>query len=253
MARSGCDGARRVIERFAMDAIDDRLWHVRGADFALPGGARLPLYSALVRLADDRLLLYAPASFDDATWQRIGALGEVAHVVAPNLFHHLFVADALARCPRATLHAPRGLAAKRPDLPAPRALDAGPSPWPADLETIPLAGAPALDETVLFHRTSGALLCGDLLFHVTEPANLATRLVLTLMGTSGGRVAQSRAWRFLARDRGALRGSLDRLLALPVRRVLPCHGPACEIAPGALAALLTRAYGGMPPRPATTG
>jgi glyoxylase-like metal-dependent hydrolase (beta-lactamase superfamily II) len=253
VARTGCDGSRHVIERSAMDAIDDGLWHVRGADFALPGGARLPLYSSIVRLVGDGLLLYAPASLDDATWQRIRALGEVAHVVAPNLFHHLFVADALARCPRATLHGPRSLAAKRPDLPAPRALDAGPSAWPADLETIPLAGAPSLDETVLFHRASGALLCGDLLFHVTEPANVATRLLLTLMGTSGGRVAQSRAWRFLARDRRALRRSLDRLLTFPVQRVLPCHGPACEIAPGTLAALVTRAYGGMPPRPVTTG
>lgn len=230
-----------------MDAIDERLWHVRGADFALPGGARLPLYSGLVRLADGQLLLHAPASFDDATWRRIGALGEIAHVVAPNLFHHLFVADALARCPRASLHGPRSLAAKRPDLPAPRALDAGPSPWPADLDTLTLAGAPALDETVLFHRASGTLLCGDLLFHVTEPANLATRLVLAVMGTGGGRLAQSRAWRFLARDRAALRRSLDRVLALPVRRVLPCHGPACEVVTGALTPLLTRAYGGTPP------
>lgn len=235
-----------------MDTIRDGLWQVRGADFALPGGARLPLYSAIVRLGDGSLLLYAPASFDAATWQQITALGEVGHVVAPNLFHHLFLAAALERCPHAVPYGPAGLAAKRPDLPALRALDGDASPWPAELDTIALRGAPTLDETVLFHRTSGALLCGDLLFNVTTPANFMTRVVLTVMGTSGGRLAQSRAWRFLARDRAALRASLERVLALRVRCVLPCHGPAAEVDPARLAAVLVRAYGGTPPIPRAT-
>ena len=76
-----------------------------------------------------------------------------------------------------------------------------------------------------------------------------TRVVLTVMGTSGGRLAQSRAWRFLARDRVALRAALDRVLALPVQRVLPCHGPVAEVDPANLASVLTRAYGGTPPGP----
>ena len=234
-----------------MEEITDSLWHVRGADFPLPGGGRLPLYSSLVRLADGALLLHAPASFDDATWRRIAERGEVAHVVAPNLYHHLFVAAALERWPRATLHGPAALAAKRTDLAATlRPLDGDASPWPGDLDTIALRGAPALDEVVLFHRASGGLLCGDLLFNVTEPANLATRLVLALMGTSGGRPAQSRAWRFLVRDRAAMRTALEQLLALPVKCVLPCHGSSVAIGAQALAPLLARAWGGAPPVPA---
>jgi glyoxylase-like metal-dependent hydrolase (beta-lactamase superfamily II) len=215
----------------------------------MPGGARLPLYSALVRLRDGSLLLYAPASLDEATWQRIAALGEVAHVIAPNLFHHLYLAAALERCPRAVPYGPAGLAAKRPDLPALRALDDAASAWSSDLDAIALRGAPALDETVLFHRASGALLCGDLMFNVTAPANLMTRLILSAMGTGGGRLAQSRVWHFLARDRAALRASLDRVLALPVQRVLPCHGSAAEVDPPMLAPVLARAYGGIPAVP----
>lgn len=233
-----------------METILDGLWHVRGADFPMPGGARMPLHSPLVRLADGSLLLYAPASFDEATWQRIEALGDVAHVVAPNLFHHAFLGATLERWPRAILHGPARLAAKRPGLPPLRPLDDGSSPWPADLDVLPLRGAPPVDEIVLFHRASGALLCGDLLFHVTEPANLATRLVVALMGTGGGRLAQSRAWRFIVRDRAALRASLDQLLALPLQCVLPSHGPSIAIGAQALAPLLARAYGGTPSAPA---
>lgn len=232
-----------------METIIDGLWHVRGADFPMPFGARLPLHSGLVRLRDGGLLLYAPASFDEPTWQRIAALGEVRHVVAPNLFHSAFLAAALARWPHATLHGPGRLAAKRPELPPLHTLDDGRSPWPGDVDVLPIRGAPAADELVLFHRASGALLCADLLFHVTAPANLATRVVMSLMGAGGGRLAQSRIWRFLVRDRAAVRASLDELLALPVKCVLPCHGPSVGIGAQELAPLLARAYGGPAPVP----
>lgn len=231
------------------ETIIDGLWHVRGADFPMPFGARLPLHSPVVRLRDGGLLLYAPASFDEAAWQRIAALGNVQHVVAPNLFHSSFVAAALARWPGATLHGPAGLAAKRPDLPPLHALDDGASPWPGDLDVLPILGAPAAGEILLFHRASGALLCADLLFHVTAPANVATRVVMSLMGAGGGRLAQSRIWRFLVRDRAAARASLDELLALPVKCVLPSHGPSLAIGAQELAPLLARAYGGPPPVP----
>lgn len=232
-----------------METIIDGVWHVRGADFPMPFGARLPLHSPVVRLRDGGLVLYAPASFDEPTWQRIAALGAVEHVVAPNLFHSAFLAAALERWPRATLHGPARLAAKRPGLPPLHALDDGTSPWPGDLDVLPIRGAPAADEFVLFHRASGALLCADLLFHVTAPANRATRVVMSLMGAGGGRLAQSRIWRLLVRDRAAVRGSLDELLALPVRCVLPSHGPSAAIGAQELAPLLARAYGGPAPVP----
>ena len=170
--------------------------------------------------------------------------------MAPNLFHHTFLGATLARWPRASVYGPARLAAKRPELTALRALDDGTSPWPADLDVLPLRGASPADEIVLFHRASGALLCGDLLFHVTEPANLMTRLVLALMGTGGGRLAQSRMWRFIVRDRAAVRASLDQLLALPLQCVLPSHGPSIATCAESLAPLLARAYGGIPPAPA---
>lgn len=223
------------------------VWHLRGADLRLPGGVRLPLSSSLARLGDGGLLLYAPADLDDATWRQIATHGPVTRIVAPNLLHHLFLTRALERCPQATLHGPAALAAKRPDLPALHPTGPASGDWPDDLAAIALDGAPALEETVLFHRRSGTLLCGDLLFHVTAPAGVATRLVLALMGTGGGRLAQSRAWRFLVRDRGALRAALDRVLALPITRVLPCHGAAATVDAAMLAAALRRAYGGVPP------
>jgi len=229
-----------------MKAIGDDIWRVSGPDFPLLGGARLPVASTIVRLPDRTVLVYAPVAFDDATVDGIAQLGEVAHVVAPNLLHHRFVGDALARWPRAALHAPAGLAAKRSDLPAARPLPEGDASWRASLEVISLSGAPKLDETVLFHRPSATLICADLVFHVTEPANLRTRLVLAAMGTGGGKLAQSRAWNTLAKDRSLLRPALERVLALPIAQVAPCHGPHLAIDAASLAPVLARAYGGVP-------
>src|SRR5438128_26318 len=100
-----------------MRTIGDGIWSVRGADFRLPGGARIPLSASILRLAGRSLLLYAPIAFDARSAAAIDAAGTVAHIVAPNLFHHVFIVDALARWPQATFHAPPALAGKRPDLP----------------------------------------------------------------------------------------------------------------------------------------
>jgi hypothetical protein len=226
-----------------MDAIGDDIWYVRGADFPLPGGARMPLGSTVVRLPDRTLLIYAPLAFDAANAAAIDAAGEVAHLVAPNLLHHLFLADALARWPRATLYAPPGLATKRPDLPTSRVIDAHDPIFENILDAVHLDGAPVVDETVLFHRPSGTLICGDLVFHLTAHANLRSRLLFGLMGVGGGRLAQSRAWRFFRKDRAALRAALERVCAWPIAQVAPCHGEPVAVTAAELHVLMRRAYG----------
>ncbi|HSK05104.1 MAG TPA: hypothetical protein VK932_27835, partial [Kofleriaceae bacterium] len=107
-----------------------------------------------------------------------------------------------------------------------------------------VGGVPELNEVVLFHRASGTLACADLLFHVTRPANLRTRIVLALMGAGGRRLAQSRAWAFLRKDRAAARASVARILAWPIARVAPCHGEPVEIDAAGLATRMSRLHGG---------
>src|SRR5262249_47128444 len=101
-----------------------------------------------------------------------------------------------------------------------------------------------LDETVLFHRPSSTLVCADFAFNITAPANLRTRLVLAMMGAGGRTLKQSRAWRFLRGDRATIRASIDRILAWPIERIAPAHGEPTNIDAAALAAVVTRAYGG---------
>lgn len=220
------------------------LWRIDAAPLRLPGRLRLPVASTVIRLPDRTLLVYSPVRVDDVTAAALAAEGEVAHIVAPNLLHHLYVGPLAERFPRAIIHAAPGLAAKRPDLRIARELGTPDPAWGDAVDAVLIDGAPRINEAVLFHRPSGTLVCADLLFNVTRPENLATRMILAATGAGGRKLAQSRMWTLAVRNRDAARASLDRILAWPIERVAPVHGEVAEIDAAGLAPLLSRAYRG---------
>lgn len=228
-----------------MNEIATDVWQVQGPALQMPGGFVLPASSTVIRLPDRRLLVYSPIAFDAAAAAAIDAAGEVAHLVAPNRFHHMFARAAKARWPKAAMHAVPGVAEKQPALKIDHELGgAGDAPWGDAIAIELIGGAPQANEVVLFHRPSGTLVCADLVFHVTRPANLRTRLILEIMGTGGGRLAQSRIWHVLRKDRGAARASVERIRKWPIARIAPCHGEAVEIDAAGFAKEMTRLCGG---------
>jgi hypothetical protein len=225
-----------------MKLVATDVWQVDGPGMRMPGGVVMPLSSAVVRLADRTLLLYSPIKLDDKQAAAIDAEGEVAHIVAPNLFHHLYVQRAAERWPKATVHGPPGLAAKRRDLEIDRELASGAIDATLDVQLI--EGAPKINEALLFHCPSGTLLCADFLFNVTSPKNLRTRAVLAMMGVSGRTLKQSRFWSFLTKDKTAARASIDRVLGWPIATILPAHGESVAVTAADLAPKLARSYKG---------
>jgi hypothetical protein len=190
----------------------------------LPGGVTLPSRMTVVRLPGRDLVLHSPIPLDEVMAGEIDALGQVRHVVAPSLLHHVHLAPCLARYPQADLHAPAGLAKKRPDLRISHTLtDAPAEAWTGVLDQHHLAGAPLAGEVDFFHRPTGTLIAPDLVFNIRAPATFATGLVLRIMGTHK-RLAASRMWRRYIKDRDAFAASLDRVLSWDFSRVLPGHG-----------------------------
>jgi hypothetical protein len=229
-----------------MKPIGDDIWHVPGPSLRMPGGVMMPLASTVIRLSGGSLVVYSPVRFDDATAGAIDAIGPVEHIIAPNRLHHLHAGAAAARWPRARVHAPAGVRDKQPGLRIDHELGdhaVGDAAWRGAIEIAHIAGAPKIDEYVAFHRPSGTLVCADLVFHINRPANLRSRAVFAMMGVGGGRLAQSRAWSWLGRDRDAARGSLARILAWPIAQIAPCHGEPCAITSAELAPRFTRLAG----------
>jgi hypothetical protein len=190
-----------------------------------PLGVRLPLRGTVVRLADGGLWLHSPTPLSPELAVAVDALGPVRHLVGPSRIHHLSLGAWAARYPAAQLWAAPGLAEKRRDLTFAGTIEAGaaPPPWAAEIQPLPLAGAPGLGEVAFFHHGSQTLICTDLLFNIRRPANWGTAMLLTVMGTKG-RFAMSRVWRRYAKDRPALKKSVERLLACDFTRVVPAHG-----------------------------
>ena len=117
-------------------------------------GVNQRLRMTVVALTGGGLWLYSPVEIDDGLAQQLAAVGNVAHVVAPNRYHHLFAGAAKRRYPAAALWAVPGLPEKRPDLRFDGVLGSEPSglAWAGDLDTLVLTSVPRFSETVFFHR-----------------------------------------------------------------------------------------------------
>jgi hypothetical protein len=192
--------------------IADGVWQIGGPSLRFTAGVMIPSRSTVLRLASGANLVYSPIA-------EMPGVDNVAHVVEPNKYHHLFVAAARERWPTAQFH-------ERSANIADDAIDA-----------IQIDGVPKLDETVLFHRPSGTLVVADFVFNMTAE-NFITRLGFALTGVGGNRVAQSREWKWARKDKAAARASVERVLAWPIRRIAFCHGESVEMDSAGLAALM---------------
>jgi hypothetical protein len=187
--------------------------------YGLKFGARM----TVVRLGDGTLFLHSPVAIDDALKSEIDRRGDVAHIVAPNLFHHVHAGTAVARYPGAKLHIARGLAKKRPDLASGSVLSTAQDPsWRGEIEAIPIDGT-MLNETVFVHHPTGTLICSDLIENFATSDDWLTRNYLKLSGIYG-KPGFSRALRMAFRDKKAARRSIDSILARPFDRISLAHG-----------------------------
>ena len=152
-----------------LQPLADAIWHVAvpHAFMGLHVGTRM----TVVKLSTGGLLLHSPVPVDEDLAAELAALGEVKHIVCPNLFHHVFAAEVKQRYPEALLHGPAKLAGKRKDLTLDATLSETPHPdWGDDFELVFIEGS-MLQETVFYHRASRTLIAADLIenFRQCEP------------------------------------------------------------------------------------
>jgi hypothetical protein len=191
-------------------------------------GVELGARMTVVRLADGRLLLHSPIKPVPDLVDELRALGDVAALVAPNKFHHLFAASWFEFWPTAKLFVAPGLEAKRSDLPIAGVLTDSPDAlWSGVLEQTVLQGIPMTCEVVFFHPTSRTLIATDLAFHIGPESPGLTRLLFRFSGAYA-KLAPTHLERLLIRDRVAFRHSLERILDWPFERVVVAHGTVVE-------------------------
>lgn len=209
-------------------------------------GMPLSLRMTVIRLPSGKLILHSPIEIDDALAAELDGLGSVAHLLAPNRLHHLYLRGAASRWPDARLWAAPGLPDKRSDLVFDGVLgDVAPDEFEGVLETRLFAGAPISSEIVCYHRPSRTLIATDLVFNFQRSASRLSRFYLRASG-AWKRVAQTPLQRMLIRDRRAARGSLARMFEWDFERLIMAHGDVVEHdARGQLARALGRVAPGL--------
>jgi len=209
-----------------LQALDDGLW-VIDHDFAMPGGIQLGTRTTLIRLAVGGLFAHALGPVDAGIHQEISKLGEVTELVAPNLFHNMYVKDWVAEYPGAKCYAPQRFDEKVEGLDFLGLTNEAPDTWSGDLEQVVVEGAPKLDEVVFFHPATRTLLLTDLCFNMHHSDSFVTRLFMRIMG-GYGHFGPSRMARSFMKDKAAVRRGIERILEWDFDRVTVTHGEVLE-------------------------
>jgi hypothetical protein len=187
-------------------------------------GMKLTSTMAVVQLPGSRVLLYSPVPMTKERRAVIETLGTVAHVYAPNTFHHMWASEWASAFPDACVHGPEALRTKRPDLRIDRLHDRDAiGELGATFDEVHIDGF-RLEESVLVHRPSKSLLVADLVHNVGRPIGWWSVTYSKAMGFYD-RVAISRMLRLAAfNDRAAAKQSLERVLSTSFDRLVVGHG-----------------------------
>lgn len=209
-----------------LEPIDEALWTTQAP--LRFGAVDIGCRMTVAGLDDGSLVLHSPVPADPKLVEQVEELGSVAWLVAPNRFHHLYVADWQRACPEARLLVAPGLETKRSDLTPHGILPAdAPTEWQGTLDSALIEGMPLLNEVVLLHRPSRTLVVTDLAFNVGPEAPWATRLAFRLIGRYDS-FGPTLLERFATRNRDAARESLERVLEWPFDRIVVSHGEILE-------------------------
>lgn len=187
--------------------------------FGLEVGTRM----TVVRLPGGGLFVHSPVALDPPTREAIDELGPVTAIVAPNLFHHLYVGEWARAYPNASVSACPGLEKKRKDVAWSRVLGDEPADeWRGALEQVFFGALPMQNEIIFFHRKTKTLVSSDLVFNLASHGSGLTRAVAFLIGNR--RAGPTFLERVMVKDRDAAREQVGRIIEWRADRIVLAHG-----------------------------
>jgi hypothetical protein len=197
----------------------------------LPVGTRM----TAIRLSGDRLLLISPIKINEEIKQELDRLGKVEFIIAPNLFHYLYLEECQQIYPQAKLIAPPGLATKKPKLAIDQVFFQDEIDFNSELEYILFEGFQVLippkisivNEIVFFHPESHTLILTDTAFNFDRNFPLVTQLATRILGSYQ---ALKPSWleKLAIKDKTKISNSVEKILAWDFKRVIMAHGNIVE-------------------------
>ena len=193
-------------------------------------GFPYPTRMAVVRRRDGSLWVWSPISLTPELADQVRSLGPVRDIVTPNKLHHLFLREWAEQWPDARLHAPPGLARKKPMLHFHAELQDAPDPsWSADIDQVVFRGSFALEEVMFFHRDSRTAIVGDLIQRFPASSVSGWKgAVMRWCGLVGERGGTPPDWRASFLRRGPARDARRKVLDWNPQRLLIAHGMCAQ-------------------------
>ena len=213
-------------------AVTDNLWGGRQPLRFL--GLEIGTRMTVVRLSNGELVLISPVTLENQDRHYLDELGTVQHIIAPNLFHHLYVQYAQTLYPDATTWGVEGFADRCPELTIDALVNQTGS-FNHELDYFPFQGFGIIlpqgitlaNETVFFHRSSRTLILTDTAFNFDQSYSLVTQLSVRALGSFNS-LRPPRLEKWGTRDKDKVADSVCRVLAWDFDRVIPAHGSIVE-------------------------
>lgn len=189
----------------------------------------------VIRLENRELLVISPIQVSDEMLSQLSELGMVKHMIAPNLYHHLFAANFKTFYPNVTFWAVPGLELKKPDLLIDQIIqDSENELWSGiqhvfldGFRTLGLKGFDLLNEYVFLHAASRTLILTDAAFHFDESFPILTQLVTKVLGGYKS-LSPSLLERIATTEKKKLKKSIKQILSWDFERVIMAHGSIIE-------------------------
>jgi len=151
--------------------------------------------------------------------QRLGKPGWLLEAI---MWHDTFARRGREAFPNIPFLAPEGFS-ELVGFPT-QPLIAAPAAWANELEVLRLEGIPRIQEHVVFHRPSGTLIVGDLLFNFGPETSPWTRFLVLCAVGSKHHPGMSRPFRMVIRDNAAFQRSMETVMRWEFDRVVVGHG-----------------------------
>ena len=180
----------------------------------------------VIRLASGKLILHSMAPFSDEDIAAIRSVGEPAWLLESMLLHDTYAAEGRQAFPGLPFLGPPGFG-EVVKFPVQELIPA-PSEWTNEVRVIRLAGAPKLEEHVIFHGPSRTLILADLIFNFSGDEGGWDRFFHRHIAGFHRYPGMSRIFKWCISDRKAFRESLAEVFALDFDRIIPGHGELIE-------------------------
>ena len=209
--------------------IGDSIW-VRQFPFRVLG-APLGKTMTVVRLPGGELIIHSAGPLSDDDMAEVRRLGKPRWLMEGSRMHDTFASRLRSAFPEAIYLVPPRFPLKLADL-APAAYLTPtnlPAEWIDEVEVVRIAGTPAVEEHVLWHRRSKTLVMSDFVFNLELAPGQAMPWFLRWVSGIKSFPATSRLVKWATKDRSAAREAFERVMTWEIDRVVVGHGTIMEI------------------------